>query len=193
MDKQGKESFPELATHFYLDGLVAELHFSLFNALVNDMDRVVTWPAMDGSSYYAAANLQPFVDYDRDPRPINAYRAVSRDWEVIRVTDDFMANESNLKSFITSLTPRGLELNIIEHHGFPMDHANTRAIDQWMAAITDSRRMQHGLGMSEPTDMDYAELENAIYDLRAFNSSNIPNRSAFDDAEHLERKITGIE
>src|SRR5579885_348145 len=121
-------------THHYLDALLTELHFSMFTALIDGTDRVITWPAMDGSATYAAVNLEPLDDYDKDPRPVNAYRAVGRDWQITRLDYDAITDTCDAKGYVTYFGRRGLELHVLEYRGMPMDPNNRPAIEQWAAA-----------------------------------------------------------
>lgn len=193
MRNVGEEFSSNRETHFYLDALVTELHFSMFNALIDGTDRIITWPAKDGSAVYAAINLDPLDDYDRDPRPINAYRAVGRDWQITRLVYDSVTDTSDAKAFVTYFGRSGLELHILEYRGMPMNPNNTLAKEQWSSAAEKSKNLQFEVGMNIPDDVDYAEFENAIYDLKTYNKRHISDRSAFEEAAHLDRMATGME
>jgi hypothetical protein len=168
-------------TSEYLSSLMSELHYSAFNALVEDRDPVISWASADGSAQYIATNLDGFDAYRKDRRFENAYKVVSKHWEVMRFTDSATnPNTRDLTSYVVTTKDHGLKLDVLTSSGMPKNPKDVQRFAQWKSREPKNRERQYRLGITEPTDMDYAMLENAMRDLKEYNETNYPDdRIAF--------------
>jgi hypothetical protein len=181
-------------TSEYLSSLMSELHYSAFCALVEDRDPVISWASADGSANYIATNLDGFDAYRKERSLENAHRVVSRHWEIMRFTDSATKPSTrDLTSYVVTTKDHGLKLDVLTSSGMPKNPNDVQGIVQWRNSEPKNRERQYRLGITEPTDMDYAMLENAMRDLKELNETYFPERFAFDILERRERHVTNKE
>jgi len=178
--------------HHYLSALSAELRAAFFQPYLDEHAKILRWSAQDGESVYVA---YPAIDPDTNypwlrefagrMTPLQAYFSLTDTWLVSKVSQPDMNGESTLKHYSIGFGQRGLRLEVSTHDGLQLFGDD---LDQWQEQHDKSLDLQYQLGLTAPEDQDYAELENAVNDLKKQLADTNHDRTFFDIIHNDEAK-----